>query len=119
MTTNSNPISGTKYYIFRVNADENVNVDSQMGQSILGDGTTPENIQTTGGMANFQFDPNMTTEVFAHIMNSQRAIETIRAARSITREFIISRFTRSDCMCAVSSSLINHALNCNKIKNKI
>ena len=91
MTTNSNPISGTKYYIFRVNADENVNVDSQMGQSILGDGTTPENIQTTGGMANFQFDPNMTTEVFAHIMNSQRAIETIRAARSITREFIIEK----------------------------
>lgn len=37
----------------------------------------------------------------------------------ITREFIISRFTRSDCMCAVSSSLINYALNCNKIKNKI
>ena len=89
--SNPSTTSGTKYYIFRVNADENVNVDSQLGQSILGDGTTPENIQTTGGVANFQFDPNMTTEVFAHIMNSQRAIETIRAARSITRDFIIEK----------------------------
>lgn len=90
MTTPS-VTSGTKYYIFRVNADENVNVDSELGQSILGDGTTPENIRTTGGVANFQFDPNQTTEVFAHIMNSQRAIETIRAARSITRDFIIDK----------------------------
>ena len=37
----------------------------------------------------------------------------------VTREFIISRFTRSDCMCAVSSCLINHALTSYKIKNKI
>jgi hypothetical protein len=37
----------------------------------------------------------------------------------VTREFIISRFTRSDCTCAISSCLINHALTAHKIKSKI